>query len=435
MELQAIYKSKLRSIPEAVETVKSGDTIVHSMCVSEPAGLLHELANQVENGRIEDIYIYTLLALQHSKESYLRPGVVEKINPRSWFVSGFDRELVKNGDSIFVPNEFYQIPRLIKENMDLDVVFATVSPMDSAGYFSFGTSNDYTTSAARRAKILIVEVNPRMPRVFGDSMIHVSKVDHIVENEVPLQKFMPHKVGHDAEELGKKIIEMIPDRATIQLGIGSIPSAVARHLKDHKDLGLHTEVFVPEMVDLIEADVLTGKYKKLHPRKHTFTIAQGDRRLYDFIHDNPAVESYPVDVMNYPHNVATQPDMISINSTIQVDLWGQCNSEFLNGSQYSAIGGQLDFVRGAYNSKDGKSIIAFTSTAAKGKVSKVVPQLPKGTIVTVPRGDTHWLATEYGMVNLKGKDTKERALAIISIAHPDFRDDLIKAAKEMGVIR
>lgn len=435
MSIKDIYKSKLRTIPEAVNHVRSGDTIVHSMCVSEPPGLLGELANQVEEGRLSDVYIYTLLALEHSKNSYLRPGVVEKINPRSWFVSGFDRDLVRKGDSIFVPNEFYQIPRLIKDSMDLDVVFATVSPMDSAGYFSFGTSNDYTTSAARRAKILIVEVNPRMPRVFGDSMIHVSKVDHIVENEVPLQKFMPHKVGAEADQIGQRIIEMIPDGATIQLGIGSIPSAVAQHLKDHKDLGLHTEVFIPEMVDLIESGVITGKHKVLHPRKHTFTIAQGDRHLYDYIDDNPAVESYSVDVMNYPHNIATQPDMISINSTIQVDLWGQCNSEFLNGSQYSAIGGQLDFVRGAYNSKDGKSIIAFSSTAAKGKVSKVVPKLPEGSIVTVPRGDTHWLVTEYGAVNLKGKDTKQRALDIISIAHPQFREELTQSAKKMGILR
>lgn len=434
MTSQEIYQSKLRTIPEAVNIIKSGDTVVHSMCVSEPRGLLMEMAQQVEEGKIEDLYVYTLLALQHSHDSYLREGVVEKIHPRSWFVSGFDRHLVKEGKSIFVPNEFYQIPRLIKDSMDLDITLATVSPMDSAGYFSFGTSNDYTSYAARKAKKLIVEVNPRMPRVFGDSMIHVSMVDAIVENEVPLQKFMPKEVGGDAEVLGKQIVEMIPDGATLQLGIGSIPSAVAKHLKKHNDLGLHTEVFVPEMVDLIENENITGRYKKLHPRKHTFTIAQGDRRLYDFIHDNPAVESYPVDVMNYPHNIASQPNMISVNSTIQVDLWGQCNSEFLNGTQYSAIGGQLDFVRGAYNSKGGKSIIAFTSTAAGGKVSKIIPKLPEGSIITVPRGDTHWLATEYGMVNLKGKDTRQRAIDIISISHPDFRVELKEAAKQMNLI-
>lgn len=434
MTIQEIYNSKLRSAEGAISIVCSGDTIVHSMCVSEPKGLLDEFARQVEEGRLRDIYIYTLLALEHSHNSYLREGVIEHIHPRSWFVSGFDRDLIREGKSIFVPNEFYQIPRLIKDNMDLDVVLATVSPMDSAGYFTFGTTNDYTTVAARRCKKLIVEVNPNMPRVFGDSMIHVSKVDAIIENDVELQTFLPKQVGIESQRIGDKIADMIPDHATIQLGIGSIPSAVAASLEHHRDLGLHTEVFIPEMMKLIEKGIITGRYKKLHPRKHTFTIAQGDKEMYDFINDNPSVESYSVDVMNYPHNIATQPNMISINSTIQVDLWGQCNSEFLNGSQFSAIGGQLDFVRGAYNSKGGKSIIAFQSATPKG-ISKIVPALPEGSIVTVPRGDTHYLCTEFGCVNLKGKDVKQRAESIISIAHPDHRQSLYEAAKDMRIFK
>lgn len=433
MEIYREYKEKLVTAFDAVSHIKPEDTVVHSMCVSEPPALLHEIANQTRNGRLFDLKIYTLLPLKHSKESYLAPDIIDRNKPHSWFVSSFDRHAIRDGKSKFVPNEFYQIPRLIKENMDVDVVVATVSPMDKSGYFTFGTSNDYTTTAARHCKTLIVEVNPNMPRVFGDSMIHVSKVDFIVENEQELQTFVPHPVGHQAEIIGRKIADMIPDGATIQLGIGAIPSAVAHCLTGHRDLGLHTEVFVPEMVKLINSEVMNGSKKRLHPRKHTFTIAQGDKEMYDFIHDNPAVESYSVDVMNYPHNIATQPDMISINSTIEVDLWGQCNSEFLNGSQFSAIGGQLDFVRGAYNSPGGKSIIAFQSTTMRGQ-SKIVPRLKEGTVVTVPRADTHWLVTEHGATNLKGLDTRERALEIISIAHPDHRDDLLYEAKQMGLI-
>ena len=428
-----IYNEKLVTPYDAVSHIKPEDTVIHSMCVSEPPALLNEIANQTRSGRLFGLKLYALLPLQHSKNSYLDDEIISLNKPKSWFVSGYDRTHVKAGKSIFVPNEFYQIPRLIKENMDTDVVIATVSPMDKSGYFTFGTSNDYITTAVRQGKVVILEVNPKMPRVFGDSMIHVSKVDFIIENDQDLQTFMPHPVGAEAALIGRKIADMIPDRATIQLGIGSIPSAVAQHLSNHRDLGLHTEVFIPEMVKLIESGIFTGKYKKLHPRKHTFTIAQGDRAMYDFIHDNPSVESYSVDVMNYPHNIATQPNMISINSTIEVDLWGQCNSEYLKGSQYSAIGGQLDFVRGAYNSPGGKSIIAFQSTTSKGE-SKIVPRLKEGAIVTVPRGDTHWLVTEHGSTNLKGLDTRERALELISIAHPDHRDNLLKEAKSMGMI-
>lgn len=428
------YQEKLVTAFDAVSHIKPEDTVVHSMCVSEPPALLHEIANQTRSGRLFDLKIYTLLPLKHSKESYLADDVIDKNKPHSWFVSSFDRRAIKEGKSLFVPNEFYQIPRLIRENMNVDVVVAAVSPMDSNGYFSFGTSNDYTTTAARNCRTLILEVNPNMPRVFGDSMIHISKVDFVVENEQELQTFIPHKVGPQAELIGRKIADMIPDGATIQLGIGSIPSAVASHLSNHRDLGLHTEVFIPEMVKLIESGAINGKKKNLHPRKHTFTIAQGDKEMYYYIHDNPAIESYSVDVMNYPHNIATQPDMISINSTIEVDLWGQCNSEYLNGSQFSAIGGQLDFVRGAYNSIGGKSIIAFQSTTMNGK-SKIVPRLKEGTIVTVPRADTHWLVTENGATNLKGLDTRERALEIISIAHPDHKDDLLYEAKNMGLIK
>ena len=221
---------------------------------------------------------------------------------------------------------------------------------------------------------------------------------------------------------------MIPEGATLQLGIGGIPNAVCHYLEGHKDLGIHTELMCPGMVHLIKKGVITGRKKTLHPLKHVFTNAIGDREMYAFMHDNPSMESYPVSYTNAPEIIAKNDRMISINSTIEVDLLGQCNSEYLGGSEFSGTGGQLDYVRGAFNSKEGKSIIAFYATAHNGEVSRVVPRFQGGTVVTTPRMDTHYLATEYGAVNLKGKSTRDRALDIISLAHPRFRDDLLKEA-------
>ncbi|MCX6013714.1 MAG: 4-hydroxybutyrate--acetyl-CoA CoA transferase, partial [Chloroflexi bacterium] len=315
-----------------------------------------------------------------------------------------------------------------------DVMVTTVSPMDKAGYFSFGTSNDFCTTAARCCKKLIVEVNEKMPRVFGDSLLHISEVDAVVENTVPLLELKSPPGKPEDEIIGKLVAEMVPDGATIQLGFGGLPNAVTRYLMNHKDLGIHTELFGSGMVDLIERGVVTGKKKNLHPRKNLFTVAQGTKKMYDFLNDNPSIESYPVSYINEPSVIAQNDNMISINSIIDVDLTGQCNAEYLDGTQFSGTGGQLDFVRGAFNSKGGKSILAFYSTAKKGTVSRVVPHFAPGTVVTTPRMDTHFLITEYGVVNLKGKSTRERALDIISIAHPKFRDELLREAENMHLV-
>ena len=273
-----------------------------------------------------------------------------------------------------------------------------------------------------------------MPRVFGDSLLHVSEVDAIVENTVPLLEVIPAAPKPEDDVIGKLIAEMIPDGATIQLGVGGIPNTVAGYLAGHKDLGIHTEVFCPGMVDLIEKGAVNGSKKTIHPRKSIFTFARGTKALFDFLDDNPAVESYPVSHVNDPAVIAMNDNMISVNSVIEVDLLGQCNSEYLDGSQFSGTGGQLDYVRGAFNSRGGKSILAFYATAKNGAISRVVPRLKSGTVVTTPRMDTHYLATEYGVVNLKGKSSRDRALEIISIAHPKFRDDLLREAENMYLL-
>jgi itaconate CoA-transferase len=428
------YQSKLRTPAQAVGDINNGATIVHAMGTGEPPALLGAIADRVRAGDLTGIKVFSLLPMEHAAKTVLALDLCHRLQSHCWFLTSADRCLVKDGLSYFVPNEFHQIPRLIRDFMEVEVTVTTVSPMDKAGFFSFGTVNDYISTAARHCGRLLVEVNPHMPRVFGEALLHVSEVDAIVENEAPLMEVIPAPPKPEAEAIGRLIAELIPHGATLQLGIGGIPNAVVNYLGNHQDLGLHTELFCPGMAHLIKKGVITGKKKTLHPRKHVFTNALGDRAMYRFMHDNPSMESYPVSYTNNPHIIAQNDNMISINSTIEVDLLGQCNSEYLGGFEYSGTGGQLDYVRGAFNSKGGKSIIAFYSTAHGGEVSRVVARLAPGTVVTTPRTDTHYLATEYGIVNLKGKSTRERALDIISLAHPKFRADLEREAHQMRLI-
>ncbi len=431
---QGEYQKKLMTPSRAVEHIASDSTIVYAMASGEPPALLAALADQVRTGNLHSLKVYSLLPMEHSARTILAPDLSHLIAAHSWFVSSADRELVHQGRNYFVPNEFHQIPRLIRDFMKVNVTLTTVSPMDRAGFFSFGTVNDYISTAARHCQKLIVEVNPRMSRVFGDSLLHISEVDAVVEHEAPLPEIIPSPPKPEAEVIGHLIAAMVPDGATIQLGIGGIPNAVCQHLESHQDLGIHTELFCPGMVRLIQKGVINGRRKNLHPRQHLFTNALGDRQMYEFMHDNPSMASYPVSYTNDPHVIAQNDHMISINSTIEVDLLGQCNSEFLGGFEFSGTGGQLDYVRGAFNSRGGKSIIAFYATTHQGAVSRVVPRLTSGAVVTTPRMDTHFLVTEYGVVNLKGKSTRERALDIISLAHQNFRNDLLKEAEKMHLL-
>jgi itaconate CoA-transferase len=428
------YSRKLTTPEKAVMSIKHGNTIVHGGSISEPPALLAAIADRAREGTLKGIKVYSSLPMEYAAKTIHSPDLADCIETYSWFVTQSDRSQVKVGLSYYVPNHIHQLGRLIEELMDLDVALTTVSPMDEAGYFTFGAVNDYTASAARSCKHLIVEVNKYMPRVFGDSLLHISKVDAVVENDLPLLEIILPRPRKEDEVIARYITDMIPDGATLELGIGSLPNAVAENLADHKDLGIHSGVFVPVMMDLILKGVITGRKKALHPRKHIFSVAQGTRSLYEFINDNPSMELHPASYVEDPEVIAQNNDMISVNTVIEVDLTGQCNAEHIAGSQFSGTGGQLDFVRGAYNSPGGKSIQAFFSTAKGGKVSRVVPRLESGAVITVPRMDTHYLATEYGVVNLKGKSTKDRALDIISIAHPDFRDSLLREAEDMRLL-
>lgn len=430
----AEYKKRLTTPERAVDLIGPEDTIVVGMSNAEPPALLAAIAQRARAGEIKGLKAYTMSPTEHLAETLFSPDLCDCIQVNSWFVGAPERGLIKTGLNYYVPNYFHQVPRLCSDFMQIDATLCVVSPMDKAGYFTFGTANDYTSTAIRHSRRRIVEVNRNMPRVFGDSLLHVSEVDAVVENTVPLVETLPAAPKPEDDVIGKRIAEMIPDGATIQLGVGGIPNTVAGYLMGHKNLGIHTEVFCPGMVDLIEKGVVNGSRKTLHPRKSVFTFARGTKPLFDFLDDNPAVESYPVSHVNDPAVIAKNDAMISVNSVIEVDLLGQCNSEYLDGSQFSGTGGQLDFVRGAFNSRGGISILAFYATAKNGTVSRVVSRLKSGTVVTTPRMDTHYLATEYGMVNLKGKSSRDRVLDIIGIAHPKFREALLREAEEMYLL-
>lgn len=428
------YRAKLTSPDRAVEQITSGDTIVYGMSIAQPPALLAALAARARRGEVNGLKVYTFLPRDPAAKTVLSPDLADTIENYSWFVGAADRDSVKVGLNYHVPSYLHQIPQLVEEYMDTDVAMATVSPMDKAGFFSLGTANDYFSTAARTCRKLILEVNPAMPRVFGDAFIHISEVTVVVENHVPLMELKIADPKPEDDIIGPAIAALVPDGATIQLGIGNVPNAVARYLMDHRNIGIHTEMFTEGMVDLVETGVANGCRKTIHPYKHVFTTAAGTKRMYEFMDDNPSIESYPASHVCSPAVIAKNAKMVSINSVLEVDLLGQANAEHLEGATFSGTGGQLDFVRGAFASKGGKSFLAFYATAKSGTISRVVPQLPPGAVVTTPRADTHFLATEYGVVNLKGKSTRERALAIIGIAAPQFRDELTRAAEDMYLI-
>jgi itaconate CoA-transferase len=440
MDVDSFYQSKLTTPDQAVASIPAGSKLSMGMAMAEPPALLKALADRAEAGGIEDLKVYYFESNRIAGDTILRYELNDRISPYCMFISGVERALIKRGMQDggrkvinYVPNNFHQTPRLLIDEIGIDTFICTVSPMDRHGYFSFGTGNDYSTKVARAAKRLIVEVNENMPRVNGaGAELHVSEVDAIVENNVPLLELPVRAPTREDGVIGRTIAGLVPDGACLQMGVGALPNLVCAELKGRNDLGIHTEALNPGLVDLIRAGVVTNRRKAIDRGKTVFTFAMGQKAMYDFLNDNPAVESAPVDYVNDPHIIAQNDNVISFNATIQIDLTGACNSEHMLGHQYSASGGQLDFVRGAFASKGGKSIIAARSTAAKGKVSRIVARLDGP--VTTPRIDSHHIVTEFGAVNVKGLSSTERALRLIELAHPEFRDGLRDAAKQQHLI-
>lgn len=421
------------STARAVSNIPSGAHIAMGMAVAEPPALLEALAARVEAGNLGDLKLWYFHSMAHAGETLLKPALLDRVRPHCMFLSGIERTLLKEAPEKgpppveFVPVAFSESPGLLKDKVPLDTFITTVSPMDRHGWFTFGTSNDYSSTAARSAKRLIVEVNENMPRVFGESLLHISEVDAIVDNDVPLAEQICPPISTEEQQIAAIIADMIDDRACLQMGIGTLPSAVCALLEDRKDLGIHTELMTPALARLAQCGAVTNQAKTTYHGRSVFTFAMGDRAFYDFLDDNPAMHSAPVDIVNDPRHVSKNDNVVSVNATLQVNLGGACNSEHLMGRQYSGAGGQLDFVRGATASKGGKSIIACRSTAKGGEVSRIVPTLDGP--VTTPRNDTHIVVTEYGFADLKGKSLSERAEALIELAHPKFRAELADAMR------
>jgi itaconate CoA-transferase len=439
IEVEELYKSKLTSPAQAVSTLRSDSSIALGMAMSQPPSLLEALGARAEARDIDALKVYYFHSEAFLRKSLLRYSLMGRILPHCMFMGAPERELIKLGVEdgnrkvvFYVPNSFSQSPRLFADHIPVDTMLVMVSPMDANGYFTFGTNNDYTTGVARAARRLIVEVNPNMPRVFGDSLLHVSEVDAIVETNHAIPELKPKPATAHDRTISTLIADLVTDGACLQMGIGALPNAVCAALAGHSHLGIHTELLTPGLVDLIQRGVVDNSRKTLNRGKTVFTFAMGDREMYEYLDNNPSIESYPVSYVNDPHTISRNDNVVSVNSTIEMDLTGACNSEHVKGHQYSATGGQLDFVRGAYASRGGKSIIAFHSTTGGGQVSKIVSRLSGP--VTTPRTDTHLVVTEYGVANLKGLSSTERANAIIRLAHPEFREVLSAQARDLHLL-
>ncbi|MEO8603135.1 MAG: acetyl-CoA hydrolase/transferase C-terminal domain-containing protein, partial [bacterium] len=353
----AIYCDKLLSADDAVAPIADGSLFIFGAALAEPQAVLWALANRLRAGELKRLRIMSGPPMACALDSVLALGLADCVERISTFVGEGDRGLVSVGLDQYLPNHFHQLPRLIEEGPPVDVAATVVSPMDGDGYFSFGTNNDSISTALRCAKRPIVEVNSFMPRVHGDSRLHVSAVAAVVENHSPFPDFARGVPEPNDEIIARSVAAMIADGDTIQLGVGGLPMAVCAFLAERRDLGIHTEFLSAAMVDLVTQGVATGARKSLHPGKHVFTVAAGDRAMLDVLHDNPAFESYPVSYTNHQAVIARNDNLVSVNSVLEVDLLGQANAEFLAGHQFSGSGGQLDYVRGAYDARHGKSIL------------------------------------------------------------------------------
>ncbi|MDX9816865.1 MAG: GNAT family N-acetyltransferase, partial [Smithellaceae bacterium] len=359
----------------------------------------------------------------------------EHFRHNALFIGANARAAIKAGQADYTPIFLSEVGLLMQRgSLPIDVALITVSPPDHNGYVSLGIAVDITKTAAETAPYVVAEVNPNMPRTLGDSFIHVSEISAFVENDAPLLELVLKAPSHIARAIGQLIADLIDNESTLQTGVGRIPNSVFPYLANKRDLGIHTETFTDGIIDLIEKGVITCRKKSLHPGKIVSSFCMGTKRLYDYVNNNPLFEFRPCHYVNDPYVIAKNDRMVSINSALTVDLTGQVCSDSLGFEFYSGIGGQVDFVRGSAMSRRGKSIMVLPSTTEDGKFSRIVPYLSPGSGVVVTRGDIHYVVTEYGIAYVHGKSIRDRAMMLINIAHPDFRDELLEAAKKQGYI-
>jgi len=419
------------SAEEAARKVRSGQRVFLTGNCSTPQRFLAALCDRYQElNAVEIVQVLDLGA-----GDYVTPEMSDHIRVNSLFISPKVRKAVNEGLADFTPVFLHEIPSLFRSGrLVLDVAVIHVSPPDEHGYCSYGVEVGVTKGAAESAGLVIAEVNPRMPRTLGDSFIHVNQIDYFVEVDYHLPEVRPEPPTPSQAKIAHYIAELVPDAATLQMGIGGIPDAVLRHLTNHKNLGVHTELFSDGVMEMIEQGVITNAAKNLHPGKVVAGFALGSQRLYNFINDNPVFEFRPTDYVNDPFIIAQNDRMVSINSALEVDLTGQVCADSIGSMFYSGVGGQVDFVRGASRSKGGKSFIALPSTAKNDTISRIAPQLKPGASVTTSRNDVRFVVTEYGVADLFGRSIAERAQALINIAHPNFRDELMDYARAQHYI-
>jgi len=430
LDLKEAYRRKLISIDEAVGKIESGQSIVVAMCAAEPPGLLGAISSRKDE--LSDVTIMSCLLMRDY--DFLKPEMKGHFLNEAWYYGPHSYRAHSGGTVTFLPNHLHECGLKKKELDPPDVFWGTATPPDKNGYMSLSLSLTYEKPMIQAATMVVLEINENLPRTLGDTHIHISQVDYVVENTVPLVETQPIEPSDVEMEIGRNVASLIEDGSTLQLGIGGIPNAVTACLMDKHDLGIHTEMITDGMVDLFNAGAVTGRRKTLWPEKMVGCFALGTRKLYDFIDDNLGVELHGGHVTNDPWTIGRNHKMVSLNTTLQVDLTGQANSETLGTRQYSGGGGALNTCMGAQMSPGGKSILALRSTAKGGAISTIVPCFKDGQSVTIPRADIDYVVTEYGIAHLKSMNVRRRVESLIAIAHPDFREWLRSEAKALQYI-
>jgi acyl-CoA hydrolase/GNAT superfamily N-acetyltransferase len=428
---QITFADKLATPQEAIALIKPGRRILIGSGAAEPASLVEALV--AHGDHLADNEIVHLLTL--GPAPYVKPELAHRFRHAAFFIGANVREAVQQGRADFIPVFLSEIPELIRSRRTrIDVALIQTSPPDAHGYVSLGVSVDVVRAAVDSAGLVLAEVNPHMPRTHGDSFLSVSRIDRLIPVDTPLLELPTEPAGAIEAAIGRHVASLVPDGATLQVGIGSLPDAVLRALSRHRDLGVHTEMLSDGVMHLAQAGVITGARKSLLRGKMVTSFVMGSRALYEWAHDNPALELRGSDFTNSPQVIARNDRMISVSSALAVDLTGQVAADTLHGKFYSGIGGQVDFVRGAAASRGGKSIIALRATARGGAVSRISAALEEGAGVVTSRGDVRYVVTEYGVADLWGKPVRERALALIEIAHPAFREELLAQAKQRNYV-
>lgn len=420
---------KRLSAEQFIDLIDVEADIIIPIANGEPHRLLDIL--EENHSELQNVKIHQMLALR--ERDYIIGKMKGHLSHVSYFLSGATRKAYQEGKIELVPNVFHEVPRMLKKVTNMSMIITVASPMDEHGYFSLGTQADYISEFIGHVPF-VLEVNKHMPRTYGENQIHISQVAGYIENDAPLSEESSPLIGEKDLKIAEFVTNVIENGDSLQIGIGAIPNAVMSMLKDHRHLGIHTEMLTDGIVDLVQAGAIDGTRKFTHKGKIVATFAFGSQRLYDFLHENPAVEFLPVSMVNDPREIAKEERIVSINATTEVDLYGQCASETIGGRYYSSTGGQADFARGARFAKHGKGFICMHSTVKNDTISRIKLQLSPGSVVTTSKNDVDNIVTEYGIASLYGKSLSERAKALIDIAHPAFREELVFEAKKNGIL-